>query len=552
MSELSAKMGDVHDAIEKRVREDQELRDLLGQAKVIAQRERLSEHLANCLLLEARNMIPPEDTEARRSLVSQAVELLKEELQKSQFPKHRGRLMGQISDLFGRLGEQHQAASWLKKAGEVFEKSGDPFGLANYHGALAEKYRTEGHVDYEIAAYRRVLSIIEGRSFYLLAAGTRINLAAALRQQGGFDEAQKLLNDAEALCNKHHFKDFISAIARNRSEIEKELQAAQAPTHTLEELLTNLRELFEYRPEYAVAYLPFWYFAWNTELLALLRSGPRLSFMVRTDDADRFMEFAAQFRQLADHFLMASSGEPEIKAEPRILPIPPDWAFPASFRFLLMRNNKVASARTEQHAAEGAEDDATPTVRLAGPATMLPLYVPVSTRSSGEGEFQMMTLSEPYLPQEAVDLMIGRRTEELIERSAIWFPTARSKKRDELLADLRIGRDRGIFPVYLGSPPACDAVAACGGVEIAVPNKFLNENLTLMASKWRRAFLKLTKVPKEEAQAALLDLPEVFAGANAEGADTTRIEIRLFEFNDAGRKSFHPVFLIRGLLGSSH
>ena len=98
--------------------------------------------------------------------------------------------------------------------------------------------------------------------------------------------------------------------------------------------------------------------------------------------------------------------------------------------------------------------------------------------------------------------------------------------------------------MYLGNPPTSDVVVACGGVEIAVPNNFLNGNLPSTASRWRRALLKLTKVPKEEAQSALLDLPEVFADTDAAEADTTRIEIRLFEFNDIGGKSFHPVLVV--------
>lgn len=117
-----------------------------------------------------------------------------------------------------------------KKAGEVFEKCGDAFGLATFHGSLAEMRRAEGRLDEEIAAYRKALSIIEGRNFHDLAARVRINFAAALRCRREFREAQKLLNEAEVLCERHRLKDFISAIARNRSDIEREVEAAQAPT----------------------------------------------------------------------------------------------------------------------------------------------------------------------------------------------------------------------------------------------------------------------------------------------------------------------------------
>lgn len=545
MSSLSAKMGETSDAIEKAVREDEQVRDLLNQAKEIAQRERLHEHLANCLHDEAHNMTPPNDTEARHNLIAQAIALLREELQDAQSPKRRGHLMGRISGLYWELGERPEALSWLKKAGEVFEKSGDAFGLANFHGSLAEMHRAECRLDDEIAAYRKVLSAIEGRSFHDIAAGTRINLAAALRYRREFGEAQKLLNEAELLCDRHHFKDFISAIARNRSDIERELQAAQAPAHTLPQLLRSLHQLLRYRPEHAVAYLPFWYFAWKTELLALLRSGPHLSLMVVTDEVERFMKFAGKFRHLADHFLMTTSRAPTIKVESGVLPIPPTWRFPATFPFLFMKRDTPESAPMEQGARQDEEKDAPPSIRLVGPATMLPLYMMIEAKSDVKGEGHMMALSAPYLPQEAIDLMIRRPAKELIQRRAVWFPTERFSSKDPFLTDLRIGYERGVFPVYFDSLPTSDAVAVCGGVQITIPSIFLSASRPTVAAKWSRALLKLTKMPKDEAQAALLDLPEVFADADDEGINSTQIEIRLFEFSEIGQRLFHPALLIR-------
>ena len=41
--------------------------------------------------------------------------------------------------------------------------------------------------------------------------------------------------------------------------------------------------MIEHRTEHAVSYLSFWYYAWHTELMSMLRSGARLSFMVVTD-----------------------------------------------------------------------------------------------------------------------------------------------------------------------------------------------------------------------------------------------------------------------------
>jgi len=535
MSGLSAKMGEMSDAIEKGVQEDEQVRYLLERAKEIAQRERLYEHLANCLLDEAHDMTPPDDTETRRSLIVQAVELLTEELREAQFPKRRGHLMGRISGLYRELGERPESLSWLKKAGEVFEKSGDTFGLANLHGSLAEMHRTEGRLDDEIAAYRKVLSVIEGRSFHDLAAGTRINLAAALRFRREFGEAQELLNQAEAICDRHHFKDFISAIARHRSDIEGELQAAQAPAHTLPQLLVSLHQLLSYRPEHPVAYLPFWYFAWKTELLALVRSGPQLSFMVVTDDVDRFMRFATKFSHLAGHFLMTTSHAPTIHVETEVLPIPPRWRFPATFPTI---QRETPEPRPAEQQARQDEEDAAPKVRLAGPAKMLPLYM----KSDVKGQIHVSAFAAPCLPQEAIDLMVRRPVRELVQRRAVWFPTDRFTSNDPFLTDLRIGHGRGVFPVYFDRLPTSGAVAVYGGVQLSIPSTLLSGDRPSMAAKWSRALLRLTKLSKKEAEVALLDLPEVFADTDDHAA---QVEIRLVEFNGIDRRLFHPVLLIR-------
>lgn len=541
MPGLSEKMREVSVAVEKAVREDGEVRDLLNQAKEIAKREHLHKHLANCLLDEANHMTPADDTDARHKLYFEAIELLKEELQEAQSPKQRGHLMGRISSLYRELGDGPEAMSWLNRAGEIFKKSGDAFGLANYYGSLAEMNRTVGRLDDEISDYRKVLTVIEGRSFYDLAAGTRINLAAALRYRREYGEAQKLLNEAEVLCDQHNFKDFISAIARNRSDIEMELRAVQAPTHTLQEMLNSLDMLVKYQPAHAAAYLPFWYFAWRTELMALVRSGPHLSLMVVTDDAERFLMFAAKFRHLADHFLMTTTHDFTVKVEPGTLPIPPSWLFPPHFPFFGVRRDAPESRSEEQ-----SDEDSLPDIRLVGPARMMPLYSFVKVDSDVKGEGHVMTLSASYVPQEAIDLMICTPAERLIEHRAVWFPTDRVTSNDPFLTDLRIGREAGVFPVYFDRLPASDDVADCGGVQVDIPSTVLRGDHHSVATKWRLALLKLARLSRDDAQSALLDLPDVFSLADTGDASRTCIEVHLFEFCEIGqRRCCHPAILIR-------
>lgn len=543
MSSLTAKRSERADAIEKLIREDDEVRELLNEAKEIARRENLHQHLANCLLDEANEMTAPDNTEEKNELITRAIGLLKEQLRQTQSPKRRGHLIGRISALYSELGEKADALEWLKKAGKIFEKNGDVSSLANYHGSLAETYRKEGRLDDEISAHRKVLSIIEGRSFHHLTAGTKINLATALGRCSKFDEAQQLLNEAEALCDRHQFKDLIPKIAQNRRIIEKELEAAQASAHTLPELLRSLNQLLEYRPEHEVAYLPFWYFAWNTEILSLVRSGPKLSFMVVTDNTNRFMRLSAKFKYLADHWLMNTSHEPSVEVNKGVLPIPPSWRFPATFRFLFMKAKTSESEPLEQEILQ--DDDALPDVHLDQPATTLPLYIPTETKSDEEEGFDMMALSEPRLPQEAIDLMIRQPIEELIDRHALWLPTNRFASEDPFLNDLRLGRERGLFSVYLDRFPTSDAVTVCGGTQITIPEELFSSDRFSGTTKWRRALMKLTKLPKDKTELALLDLPDLFVDITGHEANTVQIDIRLFEFSQDDQLVFHPALLIR-------
>lgn len=542
-ADISSQMDRIHAEIADKVRADEEVGRLLLEAHQLAEKHTLHKELAECYLAECRLRMAKDDNEGRKNLLEKAITALAKALEEAGVPQRRGHLMGELSALYRELGDRTQAATWLRRAGEIFEKAGDIFGLANYHGSMAEMHRASGSLGDEIASYRKVLELIEGRSFHQLAAGTRINLAAALRFRGDFQEAQTFLTEAEAICDRHQMKDFITAIARNRSEIETELGAGQAASHTLPQLLDSLHQLVSYKPENAVGYLAFWYYAWKTELMALLRSGPRLSLMVVTDDLERFIEYAATFSNLADHFLMATTTEPTVAAENGVLAIPPTWLFPASFTFVGIRKVKPDSGETAQGAQQDVEEGP-PNLQLSGPAAMLPPYMLVSVESEVKGEGHVSTLSTPHLPAEAIELMTRRPIEELIQRRAVWFPSPRRGSKDAFLTDLRVAHERGLFPVYFDRLPISDGAAEIGGVDVRIPASALTPAGQGLTDKWKRALLKITRLQREDARVALFDLPDAFPTDN--GAEKAlQMEVHLFEFAEIGRKVIRPVLLVR-------
>jgi len=534
---LSAQMGEVNSAIDEAVRADEQAHELSSQARAIAEREGLDRQLADCILDEARSLSSEEGS--RRNLFHQAIDLTKKELRASQSPKTRGYLMGRLSSLYEEVGELAEAKAWLHRAGEVFEETGHVFGLANYYGSLAEIHRAEGKVEDESEAYRKVLALVKGTSFHELSAAARINLAATLRFQRDFDGALRLLEEAEAICNRHKFKGHLSAIARNRGQIETELQIAQAPTRPLPQLLDSLNQLLGYRSEYSVAYLAFWLFACKTELLALVRSGPDLSLMVVTDEVSDFLTFSARYRHLADYFLMSSSEEPTTPAEVSIFPIPPEWQFPASFPFLFLKKSEASAAR-EAYSEDG--NDEPPEIRFVGPATMLPPYTMVEVKSASEGEGHIMALAAAKLPPAAVELMIENSTGDLAALRAVWIPSPRYASRDPFLTDLRIGFERGLIPVYLDRFPRSEAVAVCGGARVSIPEECFGPDRPSAASNWRRAILSLSKLPRDQVETALLALPDSLPEP---GPNAVEIEVRVFEFFEIGRKVCYPALLAR-------
>ena len=336
-SAWSAQADEVHQAIDAAVRADTEALALLKAAEEIAIREQLNGHLANCLLDRAHHVVAPEEDEPRKVLLQEAMTLLKTELAAAEAPKRRGQLICQISGISFELGNNLDAMSWLQKAAQTFESTGDVGSLSEVTASIAELYRRDGRLDDEIGAYDRALSLVRGRSFPQIAAGARIGLADALRYRGEYARAEALLAEAERLCDRHKFKALITAIAHTRGKIERELQAGQAPSQTLPQLLASLDHLIQYNQKTAVPYLAFWYFAWKSELLALVQSGMSLSFMVVTDDVSRFLLFAANYKGLADLFLMATSAEPNIQVESSVLAIPPNWLFPLDFPLMFMK-----------------------------------------------------------------------------------------------------------------------------------------------------------------------------------------------------------------------
>ena len=272
--------------------------------------------------------------------------------------------------------------------------------------------------------------------------------------------------------------------------------------------------------------------------MAILRSGPSVSLMAVTDDVERFMTFATNFANLADHFAMATTTEPTVVASARILHIPPRWLYPATFTFVGVR--KTAENEGEE-TPSAANSDVPPRIHFVGPARMIPPYMHVSLGGDGS---RISVMSTPIVHAVALKLMLQRPIKELIQRRAIWFPTSRWESEDAFLTDLRVAHERGLFPVYFDRLPSSASVTEIGAITVRVPASALGPSGRYQADKWKRALLRIPLVQKDAAKAYLTELPDVFS-TDAGAEDRLLFEVHLFEFAELGRKEIRPVILVR-------
>jgi tetratricopeptide (TPR) repeat protein len=531
-AELSAQMDRVHAEIDKIVRADEEIGGFLQAAKELAEKEGSDELLADCYLAESGLRTAKDDAKARKILLKKALDALQEALRKTSVPKRKARLMERIGNLCHDLGRKSEWETWVKRMGEVFEKTGDIYGCADYHGHMAVVHRSNGRLDQQIASYRKVLELIEGRTFHYLSAKARIHLAEAISLKDDFSEALLLLTEAEDICKAHQMKDLISEIATIRSRIEFLVDTIQAASYSLPQLLRSLHQLVRFKPEDATSYLAFWFYAWREELLNLLRSGSSLSLMVVTDDVDLFMSFTVRFSNLADHFALAPTTGTSVTARSKFLVLPPHWHLPSSIPSKQSEDSEDTAARNKNP----SEYSNVGLVKVPSP------YI---FRTNQDGKRAVSVLATPRISAKVVELMLGNPIKDLIQRRAVCFPYLRYSSDDPFLTDLLMGRGWGLFPVYFNSVPTSRDVAVIGSTSIRVSQAFLAEPPPENISKWKRSLLKLTRLPKDKAKVALLDLAGSFPPAKKEGEITITFEVHLYEFQELDQMVIHPVLLFR-------
>jgi hypothetical protein len=112
-----------------------------------------------------------------------------------------------------------------------------------------------------------------------------------------------------------------------------------------------------------------------------------------------------------------------------------------------------------------------------------------------------------------------------------------------MLTDLRVAFERGVFPVYFENLPTSESVSVFASTQLSVPSELTGEGHATMFGKWKRMLVMLTKVSRAEAERLLLEIPDTFPTPTPH-SPLSRITIYLIEFEQMGRRVFHPALVV--------
>ena len=201
----SAHLCQDHDQAEK-------AKVFVERAKEIAARAGDDGLMATCLVAEASTLDGTAARATRENLFRCAVKHLDSALAKCEVKGRRAEYMRQIGDLYGWLRDIHEARGWFEQALREYEEIGDVRGLGACLASLAAAAREEKSPAEAIAMLEHLIAFSEGKPLHYDRAGALHDLGMLKLSQGDVGEANRCLEAAKALAEKHGFRDVLAAL----------------------------------------------------------------------------------------------------------------------------------------------------------------------------------------------------------------------------------------------------------------------------------------------------------------------------------------------------
>lgn len=495
-----------------------EAKNLLDEAKNLSEEHGLLEAWVDSVLGISKLEEGPDADAKREEAVTQAIQALERLLVKTQVKGRRAFLMGRIGSLYQKIESWEEALSWLEMARKAFTEINDVHGIVNCLGSISEIRHAQNESDAELETYRQILSLARGKAMPKLLAGTKINMGNALVSRGKFRDAKRLFEEAADICEKHHIREFQSALLSNLERVEHFLSAYGPVDLDFSQLVRELHELVAFFPEARDSILRFWYYTRDAELHANCRSLIGLKLLIAEDRTEKFLEMAGKLAVYGDLYLHVVDTEfpgtgMDFVPYPKDRPLPKRVALPTARR----------------------EGDAMYVDFLRGG-----LHWPYSltsdeacSKESGQVGVVIFGLAGG-LPPQAHELMLGHSGDELIEKKTLFFPFDRSIAEERLLNDLRLAKEQLLVPVYRGRLPESEDVEVIASVMAKLPVVPVDrvEEFRSQIVVVKRRLVRLLSANEREAFDALsevaADLEEVYRSSHPKEALAVRLYLLRF------------------------
>lgn len=469
-----------------------EAKKLLNEAKDLSEKHELLEDYADSILDLAKLEEGDGANEKREVAAREAIRALEKLLLRTQVKGRRAFLMGRIGALYQRVKSLDEALNWFQQAKEVFEEIGDVHGLANCFGSIAEIRHEQEKPDEELESYQHILTLARGKPMHHIIAGTKINMGNSLVSYGRFRDAKQLFEEAAAICEKHHLREFQPALLSNLERVQHFLDSYKPASLDFQQLLSELHELVAFFPEAKDSILRFWYYTRDVELHANCRSLAGVKLFIIEDDTSKFLELVDKFAAYADLNLHAVNTKF------------PGWGFDA----VPYPKNKPLPKRVVLPAVtEGA--DGIRYVRFVRGGLHWPYSLTSDeARSKESGQTGIIIAGQAKgLPPQAHDLMLGHPVDELITKKVLFFPLERSVPEERLLNDLRVAKEQALIPVYPEHLPDSEDVEVVASIPARFPviSPAVAERFRSHVSFVKRKLVRVLSSRKEEAVEALAD-----------------------------------------------
>jgi tetratricopeptide (TPR) repeat protein len=521
------------------MKDKEEARALLQEAKERAIAAEPDGLVADCLLLEARIMLAPDDQDARLDLFVRATADLEQALAKCEVRGMRAVFMKRIAQLMGFRDELREARTWLERALHEFESIGDVGGMASSMLGLAAIAREDSAPDEAISTLERVLEHTKSLSLYHARAAALNDLAMLkMTHQSDLTAARRHLEEAQELAEKHCFEDVTKAVQRSTQYLGHAERLSAPTERDLSELVRELRGWCKRFPTSRDAIIPLWHYMHRSDLLTALRAAVGVKFLVHCASRDVFNAVVALEQFPGDLFVFAPTFSIERRSRIEFIPFPDDIRFPAGLVFAGVRKSdrdgevdreSVLKAYAEilrEHTYVVVGGDPSKGFRFAalGRYWRMPAHV-----------VEMM-LDSSFPPGDRVYLPVnpeGRRTNES-------SPDVADLKRV-----MQTAWENGLIPVLVDQLPDADEVNAVANTRV-----FLGlcgaEHRSAVRLTWKMLLRDTHKSPRD-ALAAFSDAWLEIDGLRDQRSGAVSAIVYALKFRAGAEEVVHPAVLLKGV-----